>query len=323
MSEVLTYLLSTGQKFINSLPGAVAQGIIWGIMALGTYFTFRLLKFADLSVDGSFATGGAVCIILILNNFNPWLALVLSMVAGILCGVVTGILHTVLGIPDILAGILTQIALYSINLLILGKANQSINVNKVALAISSRNIWLTIGIGAVMVIFLVSILYCFLGTETGAAFRATGLNPEMSKANGINIGFMKVVGLGISNGVVALAGGLIAQYQGFADINMGRGAIVIGLAAIIIGEVFFTGSFGKHVNFYGRLLFIVLGGIIYFIVYNFVIALGVPTDFMKLFTAIVVAVFLAIPYLKKITKTSFFSLKRRSQKKLKGESKDA
>lgn len=285
---------------LRACPGGIAQGLIWGIMALGVYLTFRLLDFADLSVDGSLATGGAVCIMLIMGGCNPELALLVSFLAGLLTGIVTGFLHTVLGIPPILAGILTQISLYSINLNIMGKANQAINVNNVTLHFTSNATVLprTILIVAICCAVLIGLLYWYMGTEQGSAIRATGTNPNMARAQGINTNVMKVIALALSNGLVALAGGILSQYQGFADVNMGRGAIVIGLAAVIIGEVLGEAILGKHLNFLLRLLFVVLGGVIYYLVYVFVLWLKFPADDMKLLTAIVVAIFLAAPYLK-------------------------
>lgn len=292
---------------LRACPGGIAQGLIWGVMALGVYWTFRILDLADLSVDGSFATGGAVSIMLILNGWNPELSMLIALASGLIAGFITGILHTKLGIPAILAGILTQISLYSINLNIMGKANQAINVNQTALRITSNALllWRTIGIMAVVCVILPAILYCYLGTETGCAFRATGNNAAMSRAQGINTDRMKIVGLSLSNGLVALSGGMMAQYQGFADVNMGRGAIVIGLAAVIIGEVIGELVVGKRMNYYLRLLFTVIGGIIYYLVYVFVLWLKFPANDMKLLTAVVVAVFLAVPYLQNKRKNSF------------------
>ena len=292
---------------LRSCPGGIAQGLIWGIMALGVYFTFRILDLADLSVDGSFATGGAVCIMLIINGWNPELAMVIAFLAGLAAGFITGILHTKLGIPAILAGILTQISLYSINLNIIGKANQAINVNAVSLRITSniRLLGRTIGITAFCCLALVILLYCYLGTENGCAFRATGNNGAMSSALGINTDRMKVIGLALSNGLVALSGAMLSQYQGFADVNMGRGAIVIGLAAVIIGEVIGELIVGKRMNYFLRLLFAIVGSVIYYLVYVFVLWLKFPANDMKLLTAIVVAIFLAVPYLQKIRKNSF------------------
>ena len=285
---------------LRACPGGIAQGLIWGIMALGVYLTFRVLDFADLTVDGSLATGGAVCIMLIMGGWNPELALVVSFAAGVISGIATGFLHTALGIPPILAGILTQISLYSINLNIMGKANQAINVNSVTLNFTSNVNLLprTILIVAICCAVLIAAIYWYMGTEQGSSIRSTGTNAQMSRAQGINTNVMKVIALALSNGLVALSGGILSQYQGFADVNMGRGAIVIGLAAVIIGEVLGEAILGKHLNFWLRLLFVVLGGVIYYLVYVFVLWLKFPPDNMKLLTAIVVAIFLATPYLK-------------------------
>ena len=309
---------------LNSCPGGVAQGLIWGIMALGVYLTFRVLDVADLTVDGSLATGGAVCIMLVLSGWNPQLALLISFFAGLAAGLITGLLHTALGIPDILAGILTQISLYSINLNIMGKANQSVNVNKVTFLFTSNSKLLlrTIVLVAVVCAVLIALIYWFLGTEFGSAIRATGTNPNMSRAQGINTNLMKVIGLALSNGVVALSGGILSQYQGFADVNMGRGAIVIGLAVVIIGEVLGEAILGKRLNMALRLLWVVIGGIIYYIVYVFVLWLKFPADDMKLLTAIVVAIFLAVPYLKGKYFTKSYAVKymtRPMRKKKEGQ----
>lgn len=292
---------------LRACPGGIAQGLIWGIMALGVYMTYRMLGLADLTVDGSLATGGAVCIMLVLAGWNPQIALLISFLAGVAAGLITGFLHTKLGIPDILAGILTQISLYSINLNIMGKANQAVNVNKVSFLFSSNAKVLprTIVLASLVCLVLVVLLYMYLGTEHGSALRATGINGAMARAQGINTNSMKVIGLALSNGLVALAGGVLSQYQGFADINMGRGAIVIGLAAVIIGEVLGEALLGKYLNFMMRLIFVVLGGVIYYVVYVFVLWLKFPADDMKLLTAVVVAIFLAIPYLQNASKNSF------------------
>lgn len=301
---------------LRSCPGGVAQGLIWGIMALGVYMTFRMLGFSDLTVDGSMATGGAVCIMMVLGGVNPQIALLASFAAGIVAGLVTGFLHTKLGIPDILSGILTQISLYSINLNIMGKANQAVNVNKVSFLFTSNAKFLnrTITLVGGVCIVLVVLLYMYLGTEHGSALRATGINANMARAQGINTNSMKVIGLALSNGLVALAGGILSQYQGFADVNMGRGAIVIGLAAVIIGEVLGEAILGKYLNFFMRLVFVVLGGVIYYVVYVFVLWLRFPADDMKLLTAIVVAVFLAVPYLQGARKTSFARIAKQNAK---------
>ena len=281
--------------YISAIPGAVAQGLIWGIMAIGVYITFRVLDFADLTVDGTLATGGAVLVITMMNGMNVYVALLLSFIAGCVAGLVTGVLNTLLGIPPILAGILTQLALYSVNLRILGKSNQALSIYKYHVLASMTDITKAIIIVAIFVVAIIAILYWFFDTELGHSIRATGCNQNMSRANGINIKFTKIVALILSNGLVALAGGLLSQYQGFADVNMGRGAIVIGLAAVIIGEVIFGKIFK---NFALRLLAVAFGGIIYYIVMQFVINLGLNTDDLKLLTAVIVAIFLGIPYLK-------------------------
>lgn len=282
--------------FFSALPGAVAQGIIWGIMAIGVYITFRVLDFADLTVDGSLCTGGAVLVLCVTGGMNVYLALILAFVAGCLAGLATGIFHTAFGIPPILAGILTQLSLYSINLRILGgKANQALSVDKYDLVVSLRYIPKSIIVGAILAVALIAFLYWFFGTESGHAIRATGCNQNMARANGINTNTSKILALVISNGIVAFSGALLTQYQGFADVNMGRGAIVIGLAAVIIGEVVFSKIFK---NFALRLLAAVFGGIIYYIVITFVLRLGLNSNDLKLFTALVVALFLGVPYWK-------------------------
>ena len=283
-------------NLVSRLPGGVAQGIIWGIMALGVYITFRLLDVADLTVDGSFTTGGAVTVMLIIAGWPAWAALLAAVVAGLLAGLVTGLLHTKLGIPAILAGILTQFALYSINLRIMSmKANTPVNPDKYSLFLTLRSVPGAIWKGLLLAAVLIALLYWYFGTEQGSAIRATGANPAMSRAQGININAMKVLGLSLSNGMVALSGGLMAQYQGFADINMGRGAIVIGLAAVIIGEVIFGKVFRP---FALKMLAVAIGAILYYLVYQVVIWLGLNSDDMKLITALIVASFLAIPYWK-------------------------
>lgn len=299
-------------SLVSALPGNAAQGLIWGIMAVGVYMTFRLLKFSDLSVDGSFATGGAVAVMLIIHDVPAPAAMLAAFCAGLLAGLVTGILHTVFGIPDILAGILTQIALYSVNLrIMLGRANQAVSVDKYFLVVSLRKIPQSLVIGAALVLVVIGALYWFFGTEKGCSIRATGCNPDMAMAQGININSVKVLTLALSNGLVALSGALLAQYQGFSDVNMGRGAIVIGLAAVIIGEVLGEALFGKRLNFFGRLLFVVIGGIIYYIVVGVVLWLKMPSNDLKLFTAIIVAVFLAVPYLKAKTQNSYAKAARK------------
>lgn len=290
----------------RALPGNCAQGLIWGVMALGVYITYRLLDFADLTVDGSLATGGAVAVMLIRGGMHPAPALIFSFLAGMLAGMATGLLHTALGIPGILASILTQISLYSINLGIMGKSNQAVNVDNYPLVVSLR--YVTAG-GTTRILFfgglilgialLILVLYWFFGTELGGAVRTTGCNENMARAQGINTNFIKVLALMLSNGLVGLSGGLYAQYQGSADVNMGRGAIVIGLAAVIIGEVLFgkLASKSKY-SFALTMGAVIIGAIIYYIAIALVLWLKMPQDYMKLFSAVVVAIFLSIPYLK-------------------------
>ena len=275
---------------VRALPGSVAQGLIWGIMAIGVFLTFKILDFADLTVDGTMATGGVVTVILILQGWNP----------------ITGVLHTVLGIPDILAGILTQLSLYSINLNISeGKANQAVNVDMYNLVVSGRDNPAAIVTVIIILAVVIALMYWFFGTELGFTIRATGCNPNMSRAQGINTNVAKVIALVFSNGLVGFAGGLLSQYQGNFDVNMGRGSIVIGLASVIIGEVLGEAIFGKKLNFSGRLAFVAVGSIIYYIVIQFVLWLGLPTIDMKMFSAMVVAIFLAVPYLRGKAKNSY------------------
>ena len=299
-------------KLLKNMPGGIAQGLIWGLMALGVYITFRLLDVADLTVDGSFTTGGACTVMLILAGWPAWAALLVAVLAGVAAGFCTGMLHTKLGIPAILAGILTQFSLYSVNLHIMGMAaNKAVSVDKFSLILSSRTVPMAILTGFLIALALVSLFYWYFGTEQGSALRATGSNGAMSRAQGIDVDAMKVLGLSISNGVVALSGGLMAQYQGFADINMGRGAIVIGLAAVIIGEVVGRALLGKRLNFYGTLSFTVIGGVLYYAVVVIVLWLKLNSNDLKLFTAIIVAVFLSVPYLRDQSKTSFARLKKK------------
>ena len=288
-------------SLITALPGAAAQGLIWGIMAIGVYITFRILDIADLTVDGTLCTGGAVCIMMMLSGHNVWVSMLVATGAGLLAGLATGIFHTFMGIPAILAGILTQLSLYSVNLKIMEKANQAINVDKFNLLVSLRRVkgvaltQNTLFIVAIMIIILIAVLYWFFGTELGCSLRATGCNPSMSRAQGINTDRNKVLGLMLSNGLVALSGALLTQYQGFADINMGRGSIVIGLAAVIIGEAIFSRIFR---NFALKLLSVVFGSILYYLVLQIVIWMGIDTDLLKMLSALVVALFLAFPYWK-------------------------
>ena len=293
-------------KLFQSLPGGIAQGLVWGIMALGVYITCRLLDIADLTVDGSFATGGAVTVMLVVAGVPAPLAMLIAMIAGILAGMITGLLHTVFRIPAILAGILTQFALYSINLRIMKmKSNVALSVDKYRLILSSRNINFAILTGFAIAAAVVLLLYWFFGTEIGCATRATGNNPAMSKAQGININVIKILGLSFSNGLVALSGGLMAQYQGYTDVKMGQGAIVIGLASVVIGEVIGEAIFRRRLNFLGRLSFVVVGSILYYIIVNLVLWLRLNSNDLKLFTAIVVALFLAVPNIRSAAKSSF------------------
>lgn len=288
-------------SLINALPGAVSQGLVWGIMALGVYVTYRILDVADLTVDGSLATGGAVCVMMIRAGVNPWVALFAALIAGGVAGLVTALLHTKCGIPAILAGILTQLALYSVNLRIMGgKSNQPVSVDKYNLIVSQRYVRefsLSNPIIPIILVLaaIIGILYWFFGTEKGCSIRATGANKSMARAQGINPDNDIILGLVLSNALVALSGALIAQYQGAVDVNMGRGAIVIGLAAVIIGEVVFKKI--KH-NFAGTLTFVTLGAVVYYIVIQITLLLGLNTNDLKLITAVIVGLFLALPYWK-------------------------
>ncbi|MDE7194060.1 MAG: ABC transporter permease [Oscillospiraceae bacterium] len=320
--------------FVNAIPGNISQGLIWGILAIGVYITYKILDFADLTVDGSMATGGAVCVMLITNNqwsCPVWLAIVCAFAAGCLAGLVTGLLNTLLGIPGILASILTQMALYSINLDIMGQSNRPVSVDKYPLVLSSREvsvignepITIILAIVKIFVIVaaIIAALYWFFGTEYGFTIRATGCNQNMARAQSINTKKSTVIALVLSNGLVGLSGALLAQYQGNADVNMSRGAIVIGLAAVIIGDVLGNVIFGKHFNFVARLAFAAIGGIIYFMVLQIVTIIGLPSQNNKLFSAVVVIIFLAVPYIRKSVKTSFGRAAKNSLKK--GAAKDA
>lgn len=285
----------------NAMPGAVAQGLIWGIMAIGVYITYKVLDLSDLTVDGSMATGGAVSVMLMLNGWNVWAALVCAVIAGMLAGLCTGVFHTAMGIPAILAGILTQLSLYSVNLAIMGyKANQGINVTRYALIVSQRNVRAAglenpIVITLLILALLIGALYWFFGTELGSALRATGANEAMSRAQGIDTRRAKLLGLMISNGIVALSSVLLSHYQGFVDVNMGRGAIVIGLAAVIIASVLFGRLF--H-NFALKLTAVAIGAVLYYMVIQVVLWLGLNTNLLKLLSALIVALFLGLPYWK-------------------------
>ena len=288
-------------SLLNSLPGAVTQGLIWGLMAIGVYITYRILDVADLTVDGTLALGGAACVMLIRSGVNPWLALLIATLCGAAAGLITGLLHTRCGIPAILAGILTQLALYSVNLRVMGgKANQAVSVDKYDLIVSQRfvrqlSLENPMPLLLLVTALLIAVLYWFFGTEIGCGIRATGANARMARAQGINTQRNVVVGLALSNGIVALSGALLCQYQGSADVNMGRGAIVIGLAAVIIGESLLGKVFR---NFGLRMLSVSLGAIVYYLVLQIVLQLGLNTNYLKLLSAAIVAVFLAIPHLK-------------------------
>lgn len=309
--------MSVIHAFIESFPGAVAQGLIWGIMAIGVYITYKIMDIADLTVDGSLCTGGAVCIVMMIRGYNVWFAMLGALCAGLLTGLATGFFHTVFGIPAILAGILTQLSLYSINLKILGKANQAINVDKYNLLVSLRYIRNvafhknTIFIVFVLLVVLIGVLYWFFGTELGCSLRATGCNANMSRAQGINTNRNKVLSLMLSNGLVALSGALLSQYQGFADVNMGRGAIVIGLAAVIIGNAVFQRLF--H-NFALKLCAVAVGSIIYYLVFQFAICLRIDTDLLKLLSALVVAIFLGFGNIKVGCHNLVMSIRARKEK---------
>lgn len=291
--------------FLNAIPGAVAQGLIWGLFAIGLYISYKILDIADLTVDGSICTGACVLAVLLSRGVNVFICLIVAFAAGALAGVVTGLFHTAMGIPPILSGILTQLILWSLNLKILGKANLAISARKYSVLLSSMDNWKAIVVSMIFCILVIVGLYLFFYTEIGFSIKSTGDNENMSRAQGVNVNFNKVLGLAISNGIIALSGALLAQYQGFADINMGRGAIVIGLAAIIIG---LSVSMKIMPNFVVSLIGVVCGGIAYYLVYTFVIFLGLDTDLLKMLSAIVVAIFLAVPYIKKtyFTKQKIF-----------------
>ncbi len=287
-------------SLLHVLPGSIAQGLIWGILAISVFLTFKVLDYADMTVDGSFCTGGATTVMLMLSGHNVYLALLCGTIAGMLAGYVTGLLHTMLKIPPILSGILTQLGLYSVNLAIMGKSNQAISVDQYALIVSLRFINYSIIMSLIVVAVIIVLLYLFFGSEIGSAIRATGCNQNMARAQGINTGRCIRIGLVVSNGLTAFAGGMYAQYQGNADVNAGRGAIVIGLAAVIIGEVIF----GTRHNFALRMAFSVCGAIIYYIVIAVVLQLGLPSTYLKLLSAVLVAIFLGIPAIQ-----SYFGIK--------------
>ena len=282
--------------FLNALPGAVAEGLIWGLMAIGVYISYKILDIADLTVDGSICTGGCVCAVLIANCVPVWLSVILALFAGMLTGILTGLFHTACGIPSILAGILTQLILYSVNLSILGgKSLVSIDPRANKLLVHMSNNPMSILAAGLIIVAVIVVLWLFFYTEVGLTLKSTGDNPDMSRAQGIDVKLNKVIGLAISNGIVALAGALLAQYKGSANINDGRGAIVIGLAAIFIG---LSVSLKIKPNFVVSLIGVVGGGIVYYIVYNFVVLIGLKTDYLKMLSAIIVAIFLTVPYIK-------------------------
>lgn len=289
-------------QLLNAIPGALAQGLIWGVMAIGVYITYKVLDIADLTVDGSLCTGAAVCTMLLLAGHSPWIAMLCAVLAGLLAGTVTGLLHVLLGIPPILAGILTQMVLWSVNLKILGKANQALPARSIDVLLTQMNIPAALPVLLGWAAVLVTLLVLFFSTELGCALRATGCNPVMSRAQGVNTGLMKVIGLALSNAVVAMSGGLLCQYQGYTDVNMGRGAVVIGLAAVVIGQAV-LGRHGGHMA--AQLGGVVLGAVIYYIVYQVIIFAGFDTDLLKMFSAVVVAVFLGVPHVRDQIRTNF------------------
>lgn len=308
-------------NYLSSLPAAAAQGIIWGIMAIGVYITYKILDIADLTVDGTICTGAAVCAVMTVNGLPMWLSIVCAVAAGMLAGLLTGVFHTFMGIPAILAGILTQLILWSVNLKIMGGANQALPATKYNLLVSRLELNRSIAVLVIFTVALIALLYCFFGTEFGASVRATGANLNMSRAQGINTSFTKIIGLVLSNGMVALSGALLCQYQGNADINMGKGAIVIGLAAVIIGEALF-GWFSRH-NFALKLVAVVFGGIVYYVVYTTVIYLGLDADLLKMLSAVLVAFFLAVPYWKNKYFSGAANAEKRALKKNAGKAKKA
>lgn len=288
-------------QLLNAIPGALAQGLIWGVMAIGVYITYKVLDIADLTVDGSLCTGAAVCTMLLLAGHSPWIAMLCAVLAGLLAGTVTGLLHVLLSIPPILAGILTQMVLWSVNLKILGKANQALPARSIDVLLTQMNIPAALPVLLGWAAVLVTLLVLFFSTELGCALRATGCNPVMSRAQGVNTGLMKVIGLALSNAVVAMSGGLLCQYQGYTDVNMGRGAVVIGLAAVVIGQAV-LGRHGGHMA--AQLGGVVLGAVIYYIVYQVIIFAGFDTDLLKMFSAVVVAVFLGVPHVRDQIRTN-------------------
>ncbi len=302
------------EQLFGAIPGAVSLGLVWGIMAIGLYITYKILAISDLTVDGSICTGAAVCTMLMTAGVNPWVAMLCATLAGGLCGLVTGFLHTVLDIPAILSGILTQLALWSVNLKIMGQANRPLSARNFPVIITQMKSEEAIFTLVLIAGAIIGFLYWFFGTELGCSIRATGCNLNMSRAQGINTELNKVLGLVLSNALIALSGALLAQYQGFADINMGRGAIVVGLAAIVIGEVLFS-KIAR--NFAVRLCGALLGGVVYYMVYQVIVFLGLDTDLLKMLSAVVVALFLGVPNLR----NKYFS--RLNTKRAKGVAENA
>jgi len=309
--------------FLNALPGAIAEGLIWGLMAIGVYISYKILDIADLSVDGSICTGMCVCAVLIAAGVPAWVSMIVAFLAGALAGTLTGLFHSALGIPAILAGILTQLILYSVNLTVLGgKPLVQISAREYDLLLNMSNNIHAIIMAAILIAAVIVVLWLFFYTEVGLTLKSTGDNPDMSRAQGVNVKLNKVVGLALSNGVVALSGALLAQYKGSANINEGRGAIVIGLAAIFIG---LSVSMKIKPNFVVSLIGVIGGGIVYYVIYNVVILLGLKTDYLKMFSALIVALFLAAPYLK----TTYFTKQKSlhpvipSEKKEEGGRTDA
>lgn len=317
--------------FLNALPSAVAQGLIWGLVAIGIYISYKILDIADLSVDGSFATGACICVVSIAGGVPVWLSVVLAFLAGALAGAVTGLLHTLFNIPSILAGILTQLGLYSINIQLImgGRSNypfssifyytgNEFDPDSLLLGMSDKVA--SIVVPLIFVAAIILLLRLFFYTEIGLTIKSTGDNPAMSKAQGVNINLNKIIGLAISNGIVALAGSLLAQYQGFADVTMGTGAIVVGLAAIFIG---LSVSMKIKSNFIVSLIGVVGGAIVYYVIFTVVMLLGLHTNYLKLLSAVIVAVFLAVPYLKKECFKKRKSVSRLESAEEKGEVTDA
>jgi len=292
-------------NWLWDIQGGITLGVIWAIMALGLYVTYRVLNYADLTVDGSLTLGGAISAVYVAAGFHPLLAILLAAIGGMLAGALTGVLHTKFKIPDLLAGILTQFGLYSINLRIMGKANfgllNQVTIFSIVKEMGIPSKWAGLLIGVIFAVLLIALIYCFFGTEIGCALRATGNNPQMVEAMGGNTKTYIVLGLILGNGLVAMSGGILAQYQGYADINMGVGSIVIGLAAIMIGEVLFSKRSYVH-----RLTGVVIGSIVYRIIIAFVLRISlsanlpikITADDMKLITAIIVVVALVMPGLK-------------------------